>query len=272
MNSQGEQSRRIFLKLGGSLITDKSTPKSLRQEVLARLAGEIAKALHERQGLQILLGHGSGSFGHVPAKIYNTRQGVSTPQEWRGFTEVWKEAAALNHHVLAALQREGLPAISLPASASLTAADGRVAAWELAPLRYALRAGLLPVIYGDVVFDRVRGGTIFSTEDLFVYLAERLRPNAILLAGIEAGVWRDFPACTELLEKITPASLADAASGLRGALTTDVTGGMASKVAEMVRLVEKMPGLKVLVFSGIQPGQVLRALSDEVMGTLIQAD
>jgi isopentenyl phosphate kinase len=192
------------LKLGGSLITDKARPHTPRREVIARLAEEIAASFQAQPGLRLLLGHGSGSFGHIPAHQYNTRQGVHTPQEWQGFIEVWREAGALNHLVISALETADLPALAFPPSAMLTARDGQVAAWDLAPIQAALQAGLLPVIYGDVVFDTVRGGTIFSTEELFSHLAPSLRPQRILLAGLEAGVWADYPACTRLVPISTP--------------------------------------------------------------------
>ena len=88
------------------------------------------------------------------------------------------------------------------------------------PIRAALSNGLLPVIHGDVAFDEIRGGTILSTEDLFAHLAHQLHPQRILLAGLEAGVWADFPAHKHLLAEITPGSFAPACfrsrSGHRG--------------------------------------------------------
>ncbi len=61
---------------------------------------------------------------------------------------------------------------------------------------------MLPVVHGDVAFDEALGGTILSTEDVFAFLAEHLSPTRILLAGIEAGVWEDFPARTKLVKQI----------------------------------------------------------------------
>jgi isopentenyl phosphate kinase len=259
----------LFLKLGGSLITDKTRPHTPRLEVLRRLAGEVAAARQLTPGLQLLLGHGSGSFGHVPARRYQTRQGVHTPQEWQGFLEVWREAAALNQMVVEAFSAAGLPVMAFPPSAGLSAVDGRVESWDLAPLESALQAGLLPVVYGDVVFDRVRGGTIFSTEDLFEHLALRLRPDRILLAGLEAGVWGDYPRCIQLLSEITPENLEQVAPALGGSTATDVTGGMASKVRQSLALVQAIPGLQVRIFSGETPGVLSQALAGEPVGTLI---
>ncbi|HNB52006.1 MAG TPA: hypothetical protein PK530_08695, partial [Anaerolineales bacterium] len=114
-NHQSPITNLQFLKLGGSLITDKTKPGTVRADVLARLAGEIADVWREGD-LHLILGHGSGSFGHVPAKKYGTRQGVQTPDQWRGFAEVWREADLLNRHVVDALWQAGLPAIRFAVS------------------------------------------------------------------------------------------------------------------------------------------------------------
>ena len=259
-----------LLKLGGSLITDKTRPHTPRLEVLAGLAEKIAAARRTRPDLRLLLGHGSGSFGHVPAQKYGTRQGVHTPAEWLGFVEVWREAAALHNLVMEALASAGVPAVSFAPSGSVMAASGQVASWNLSPLTAALDAGLLPVIYGDVIFDQALGGTILSTEELFTHLVPTLRPARILLAGLEAGAWADYPACTELIPEITPASYPQLSAALGGSHATDVTGGMASKVRQALDWVQAFPGLEVRIFSAEIPGSLLAALIGEPLGTVIR--
>jgi len=261
----------IFLKLGGSLITDKTRPHTARPEHIARLAGEIRAALQGRPGLRLVLGHGSGSFGHVAAHKYDTRSGISTPGGWLGFAEVWREARALNQIVIASLAEAGLPVVAFPPSAGVLARHRQVVRWDLEPLRAALSAGLLPVIQGDVIFDTYLGGTILSTEELFVYLARQLQPQRILLAGLEPGVWADFPACTRLIPSITPASFNQAAGRLAGSAAVDVTGGMLAKVQAMLDLVRELPELQVYIFSGQQPGLLQAALNGEPAGTCIKS-
>jgi len=260
-----------FLKLGGSLITDKSKVHTLRKDVLDRLVEEIAQVFSQYPQRRLVLGHGSGSFGHVPARRYKTRQGVHTRQQWRGFVEVWREAWLLNRLVMEALHAAGLPAIAFPPSAGVTAEDGNLRRWDLNPLQAALAAGLLPVVYGDVVFDRLRGGTIFSTEDLFAYLAGQLRPSRILLAGIEPGVWAGYPERDKIISAITPENISEIEAGLQGASAVDVTGGMASKVRQSLELVGRIPNLQVLIFSGKEPGTVNANLTGGRSGTLISS-
>jgi isopentenyl phosphate kinase len=266
-----------LLKLGGSLITDKEQAHTLRPETLTRLAEEIAQARAEDPSLQFVLGHGSGSFGHVVGKKFGTRQGVHSRGEWQGFAEVWWEAISLNRLVMDALHEAGLPGISLPPIASVTARDARVTAWDLTPLKHVLQAGLLPVVFGDVVFDLERGGTILSTEDLFAHLARHLpqttglTPGRVLLAGIEAGVWEDFPTCTRMIEQITPESYAGISFSVGGSRAADVTGGMASKVQLSLNLVQEIPRLEIWIFSGETPGAVYQSLLGQRVGTIIHA-
>jgi isopentenyl phosphate kinase len=264
-------SRLVFLKLGGSLITVKDQPHTPRLDVLERLAGEIVEARRQEPGLKILLGHGSGSFGHVPANRYHTRQGVKTAEEWQGFVEVWRQAVELNHLVMEALEHANLPALVFPPLAAATARDGRVAVWHLSPLQTALDKGLLPVVHGDVAFDELRGGTILSTEDLFSHLASKMHPDQILLAGIEPGVWEDYPANTHILPEITPQSFPGIETVLKGSAATDVTGGMHDKVRQLLSLISEIPGLTATIFSGEHPGNVHRSLLGEQLGTQIHA-
>jgi isopentenyl phosphate kinase len=261
----------LLLKLGGSLITDKNRERTPRPEVMKRLADEIATALQEQPNLRLLLGHGAGSFAHVPAKKYATRQGVHGSEQWLGFAEVWWQAAALNRLVMDTLHAANLPAIALPPSASVVAKGGKVAHWELGPIQMALQAKLIPVIFGDVVFDLGRGGTILSTEELFEHLAHHLEPSRILLAGIEEGVWADYPLCTQLVPEITPHNYAEIAPHLGASNATDVTGGMAAKVQQSLALVKEIPNLEVLIFSGLKAGNLSAALRGAGLGTLVRA-
>lgn len=259
----------VLLKLGGSLITEKTKTSAPRTDVIGRLAGEIAAALRAAPNIRLVLGHGSGSFGHVPAKKNNTRAGVRTEEEWTGFIEVWQQAQALNRIMMDALTGVGVQAVGFPPSASVMAKKGKLNSWDLSPLRSALDANLVPVVYGDVVFDAELGGTILSTEDLFVYIAQHLSPARILLAGDEVGIYQDYAAKTEVIKGITPHTFPEASLG--GAAGADVTGGMAGKVKAMLELVQLAPSIEVNIFSGLVNGNVQRAIQGEQLGTILKA-
>ncbi|MFZ5822430.1 MAG: hypothetical protein ACOYYJ_21270, partial [Chloroflexota bacterium] len=290
----------VLLKLGGSLITDKTRPYTPRLDKLADLAAEIAQSLRTHPDLLLILGHGSGSFGHTAAKEYKTRDGVPAPpypppfspkmgggqgggylekmggeqgggNYWQGFAEVWYQASTLNRYVVQALHAAGLPAVTFSPLASVWSENGQVAGWDLSQIRAALENGILPVVHGDVIFDRAKGGTILSTEDLFAYLARELPAQRVLLAGLEAAVWADFPARRHRVERVTRESFNEVSRGVGKAAGADVTGGMESKVRQMLDLAEQAPGLSAQIFSGESVGNLQRALQGENLGTLVEA-
>jgi isopentenyl phosphate kinase len=139
-------------------------------------------------------------------------------------------------------------------------------------LKAALAAGLVPVVYGDVIFDETRGGTILSTEDLFERLARDLKPERILLAGLEGAVWADFPERKQRLEKISPASFDGIKARVGASHGADVTGGMDSKVRQMLTLVTENPSMSAQIFSGEEPGNILKALAGANLGTILAAE
>ncbi len=259
-----------FLKLGGSLITDKTRPYTPRLDKLAELAAQIAAVRRLDPHLRLVLGHGSGSFGHAAASQNWPVNSKWEAEDWRGFAEVWYQASALNRLVMDALHNANIPAISFPPSAASQAKAGTIEDWYLQPLQNALEAGILPVIFGDVAFDATLNGTILSTEDLFFTLASHLHPQRILLAGLEKGVWADFPARSKLVNLITPKNFGSFSAGMVAAAGLDVTGGMRDKVKQMLRLVEQVAGLEVSIFSGEENSNVQRALLGEGIGTLIR--
>jgi len=262
----------VFIKLGGSLITDKTLPYTVRPEKLTELAAEIKSALAREPNLRIVLGHGSGSFGHFAVKEHFPKLEIHDKKDWIGFNEVWYRASQLNRHVMDTLHDAGIPSIAIQPSASVIAKNGAVEHWELTPLQHALDAGIVPVIFGDMIFDNVKGGTVLSTEVLMFYLAHQLKPSRILLAGLEAAVWADFPARQQRVEKVTRKTYDSIAGKVGGSHGADVTGGMKSKVEEMLRLVEDIPQMTVQIFSGEESGNLEKVLLGEQLGTLITSD
>lgn len=266
----------IYCKLGGSLLTDKRGVEAARLDVIARLATEIAAARAADPDLRLILGHGSGSFGHVHAKTHGTRAGVTTAAQWLGFAATAHAAARLNRIVTGALLEAGVPAWTIQPSVALRCDDGEVVAGPEATVAEALARGLVPVVHGDVALDRVRGGTIAGTEEIFAWLARTLPPARVILAGEVAGVYSSDPladATATLLDTITPARLAEIRHGLGGSHGADVTGGMAAKVAQALAWVQAAPGREVLICSGLAPGNLTAALvePDRATGTWLRA-
>jgi isopentenyl phosphate kinase len=257
-----------FLKLGGSLVTDKTQAYTPRRRVITRLANEVRQVLDVVPDTKLLVGHGSGSFGHWAARPYGTRRGVHTRTQWRGYAQVAASAARLNRIVTDTFLESDVPVLSIQPSASARCHDYQLEHLDTRSIHTALARGLVPLVYGDVALDDVHGGTIISTEDIFLFLADELRPARILLLGEVAGV---LDPDGDVISRITPDDFPTLRNTLTGSAGVDVTGGMADKVARMVQLVRRHPTISVYVLAGTEPDLLSRVLTDSTLhsGTLI---
>jgi len=170
---------------------------------------------------------------------------------------------------------EGVPVVSIQSSASAHCRDGELIRMETEPIQLLLRHGLVPLVYGDVALDEVRGCTIISTEQIFAYLAHHLEPARIVLAGQVEGVFTADPITDEsaqLIPEISRQNFSQVERLLAGSHGVDVTGGMLTKVRIMCALAQDHPELKVQLISGRQPGLIRRTLlePDLAEGTTIR--
>ncbi|MBC8162545.1 MAG: uridylate kinase, partial [Roseiflexaceae bacterium] len=239
-----------------------------------QLAQELRAALDAGAG-PLVLGHGSGSYGHVYAKRYGVHTGIAPGGDWMGYALTSAAALRLNRIVVDALLAAGVPALALQPSASLVAQAGALERWDTGGLRTALGHGLLPVIHGDVAFDQQQGSAIIATEQLLVALAAdpELRPARVILVG-ESGVYTADPRANPAAERIPVIDSANIEAVLAltgGSHGVDVTGGMRGKVALMWQLIESNPTLSVQLI-GSAPGLLQRALIGQAQGqgTLIR--
>jgi len=228
----------VLVKLGGSLVTDKTRAGTARSAIIRRLAAEIAGSLDGAGGPRLIVGHGSGSFGHAAASKAGLTPGKSARRLTDGIARVQRRAADLHRLVVGALEDAGARPFALAPSSFLTASDGKVKEIFAEPLFRALDLGLVPVVYGDVVMDRGKGASIVSTEALFVAIAEEAARRRIPVAravwlGETDGLQDARGRTVTLLSARGAARAAKQASGASG---IDVTGGIALRLATVARL------------------------------------
>ncbi|MYF04121.1 MAG: uridylate kinase [Holophagales bacterium] len=266
-----------LVKLGGSLITDKTKPRTVAKEHLRRLAAEIAAGW---SGNGLVIGHGSGSFGHPEARaagLAGGTGGARTDQEADRMGIARTQSAAIDLHrlVVGSLVEAGVPAYSQLPSGFLVADDGEADGPPPAPLAAALREGLVPVTMGDVVVDRTRGASIASTEIVFEFLARALVPLGIevrraVWLGATAGVLDD---AGRLVPRIDAANIGTASEAAGGSPAVDVTGGMEHRLSTAWALARR--GVESLIIDGRRPGLLESVLRDadgeaESAGTLVR--
>jgi isopentenyl phosphate kinase len=247
-----------LVKFGGSLITDKEKPFSKDLRTIKRLASETHKARIKGNSL-FIVGHGGGSYPHVPAVKYQTNRGVINEDSFQGIAEVQDAASRLNRIVVRELINIGENAVSISPSSFMIAEGGEIKKAFLPPLLKFLEFKMLPVVYGDVVLDTRRGCCILSTEKILNFLAAKLKSKfnveRVIQCGRTNGVY-DKKGKTIL--KISIKNFNKIQSEIGSSYGVDVTGGMLHKVEEALILAKK--GIPSVIINGKKSGELLNVL------------
>lgn len=261
--------RPIILKLGGSAITDKTAEASPKTQIINRLAEEIKRADLDN----LIVVHGGGSFGHPTAAKYGIKDGYKEdPTQKFGFAETHHMMTVLNGLVMDALIWHEIPAISVAPSSCVVTEDGRVKFFDETVFKSMAKLIFTPVMYGDAVMDEKLGFTVLSGDQLVAYLAIRYKATKIVVGTDTDGLFDSDPKTNpnaKPYKNLTLKELKEIQPKLDKAPGSDVTGGMAGKISELIPAIEA--GVHVTVTGATKGLSIYRALTDQsVLGTEIE--
>ena len=144
-----------MIKLGGGLLTDKSSLCTAKREVIADIAAAIAEL--GRRGISVIIVHGAGSFGHLKAKAWQLHLGrnddVSGGMELMSqddaISSVHRDMDELNAILVSELSRQGVAATTHPPREWVV---GTGIGFKGDVSRFATtKSGHVPITFGDAV-------------------------------------------------------------------------------------------------------------------------
>ncbi|MBX8637883.1 MAG: isopentenyl phosphate kinase family protein [Thermoplasmata archaeon] len=258
-----------LVKLGGSVVTNKSRLRSFARKNTDRLLGELSIYLSEGRNRGAIVVHGGGSFGHIIAKKYSIKEGFTGTDQLSGFAEVRKDMRDLDARIIELMHSHSMPAVSFPPENLFKVNDGNIISTYADSVLAATRIGLVPVSFGDAVMDRRRTFTILSGDSIMNELSRAARPSVSIFCTDVDGIFTADPKTSPeslLLQSISAASKLNAGS----AVGDDVTGGMEGKLRVLFE-VAKYSG-RTHVVNGNKHGRLSAALNgDATAGTEVNA-
>jgi isopentenyl phosphate kinase len=242
------------LKIGGSILTDKGCERGALPMEIERVAREVASRPHH-----LVLVHGAGSFGHIPAKQYGLPQRFSP----EGLRVTHESVVRLNRLVLEALAKAGVEALPVHPLSCLILSGGRIESFATEPIKKMLEDGIMPILHGDVAMDLTQRAGIVSGDQLVSHLARALKAEVVAVGCNVDGVLFSGRPMAEVKRSDLP--LIEGAIG--GSAGIDVTGGMKGKLDELLDLADM--GMSSMIFNGSKEGNIVRALRGEAIGTKV---
>lgn len=263
-----QTSKKIVVKLGGSIVTKKSVNDFpiefeeikqkadyyIRRGVVRRVAKELKGALdYDKAATKLILVNGAGPFGHFLVK------------RRRPDDDVRESVKHLNDRIVSELRNIGLNVVPVAPSKSCDYVDGEFDIsylWELTGV--LLQEGKILSTYGDVL----RGGKIISGDDLVVLLAKKWKADKIITVTDVDGVFTKDPKTHKDAEFIGQLGSDESVKVEYRTNNIDVSGGMAAKVEKLRQAAEH--GIECRIINGLKEGNVKASiLGIENIGTLI---
>lgn len=269
---------RVVIKWGGGLITEKSSLCTPNLAILEQLAETIVVC--QKNGIDVILVHGAGSFGHLRAKHWRLNEGLLLDAEFNsdGVCTTQREAVhtvrqemlELNAHVCHALEQKNItPIVHPPHLWAQNTGPGFTG--DLNRF-HQHEPGQVHVTFGDIV--DVEGNEqfgILSGDDLVVRLAVELPGVQRLVFAIKGvdGILRVPPEQADdddLIENWYPGIEFEGTHQSQ----IDVTGGIGLKAARGALVASHE--VEVTMVNGGKAGRVLNAmLGNDVRGTRVTA-
>ncbi|KAK3027382.1 hypothetical protein RJ639_040180 [Escallonia herrerae] len=197
---------RCIVKLGGAAITCKNEFEKINEESLQTVSLQLRQAMTGGGSSRKFLGMDwskrpgifeapcvgddtgdqldldSGSFGHFQASKSGVHKGgLNQPFVKAGFVATRISVTSLNHEIVRALAREGIPTIGMsPFSCGWSTCKRNIAFADVSMVAKAIGSGFVPVLHGDAVLDNSQDCTILSGDVITRHLAAELKPEFVV--------------------------------------------------------------------------------------------
>ncbi|MFX1426108.1 MAG: isopentenyl phosphate kinase [Promethearchaeota archaeon] len=254
----------ILLKLGGSLLTDKNKPLFIREEIAESTIQQIINADEK-----LILIHGGGSFGHPIAKKYNITKGFdrSIPNQTFGLTETHQAMVRFNSYLVNLFIERNYPALSIQSSVIFTRDNGKIITKSIDIIEDILDLNILPILYGDIIFDKQTSFSIISGDQIIFKLCEKLSKyhvSKVIFATEIDGIFindkdhankRIILAPEILVSELDNLDLADLGKKI------DVTGGIKGKINSIKKICDF--NIPVQIVNGLKENFIFKSLKNQ---------
>ena len=244
----------ILIKLGGSVITNKEKPLSVRRKTIDNLVKSLKK-INE----SMIIVHGGGSYGHYWSVKYDMHT-KEKKYDLRGVAIVKNSMVELNKIVLDSMLKNKLNPYCLPPTDFML--GNKPISRKVKEIEKIAKSGLIPVTYGDALWYGQKKTYILSGDKIMTHLAKILKPRLSIFVLNEDGLYSDLKSKKLIYEL----------RGKRPSISEnkmDVTGGMTRKVEEASKI-SKM-GMSVFFVNGNKPDRIVKAVKNRKFeGTLFR--
>ncbi|MDZ7612098.1 MAG: isopentenyl phosphate kinase [Candidatus Moranbacteria bacterium] len=254
-----------ILKLGGSVVTDKDKEGfSVKKGLIDEISREIKNA-KEKKDFDLILIHGAGAAGHQLAMEYKLVEGTGENKE-KIYGALLSQLSnqKLNREIFEIFLENGLDVTPIHTASTVVQAGGEIAEFNSDCLKEALKKNFIPLLYGEMVFDKSKGMSICSGDSIAPHIANKLGADRILYATDVDGIYTQDPyqnSQAELIEEISYGRIKKKIK-LSSSHNIDTTGGLKKKILRLEKFFSGGGDKTAEIFNGNQPENFSKILLD----------
>jgi isopentenyl-diphosphate delta-isomerase len=252
----------VLLKLGGSILTDKNKPFSLREDILDNCLNQIIKSKKK-----LILIHGGGSFGHPLAKKYQLSQGLnnSIKDQSMGVSKTHEAMNQFNSIIVNKFIKKDFPAISIQPSNIFIQDFNEIHIKSIEPIEKLLDLDILPILYGDILLSKDISFSILSGDQIILNLCKSIKNyqiSKVIFAIEEDGIFINDNGNQKLALRLSSDDLASIDLSALGQ-KIDVTGGIKGKLEKIEKIIQL--NIPVQIVNGLKNSNILKAITNQQM-------
>ncbi|TFG20161.1 MAG: amino acid kinase [Promethearchaeota archaeon] len=259
------------IKLGGSILTDKSIPYKSNDEIIASIAKELKDCIDSGLIEDLIIVHGVGSFGHVPVFKHNLHLGFQHPDQLFAMSKTQHEINEFRLKLTAKFIENHLPVNLLHASSFCVQEKMKITDFFLQAVKGYISIGMIPLVGGDMLYDSKMGFSVGSGDQFMVLFAKQFSANQVIYVSDVDGVYTSDPKQNpeaKLIDTISISELGNIVENTDEAPVGDVSGAMKGKLKAILSLKDEITkGTKVILMSMTKYGNLKSILG---MGTTIK--
>ena len=269
----------IIIKLGGSILTDKNTPYSMRNKVIDSLISQISDYYRTSNQPKLIIIHGAGSFGHPIANSFSIQNGLNQniPNQILGLTKTHQSVKKLNTKIVDDLLNRDMPVLSLTTSSVFVQEDSGLKFTGIKQIESLLDLGMIPILYGDILLHVSKNFSIISGDRVIFEICKSFissvdtnyKVDKIIFCFDQDGIIiSKNEKDSEVIQNIKSKDM-DLLSLKNYENSIDVTGNIRGKLQEIKKICEL--GIPVQLLNGQKPNLLIKALKKEkIVSTLIE--
>jgi isopentenyl phosphate kinase len=245
-----------ILKIGGSVATHKDKLGfSVRTDLLKKIALSIKKS-QTKKDFDLILIHGAGSVGHQLVRKYNLNFGLKESAEnLKNSLKICHAIQKLDNAIFEIFISHGVNIFPIHTASTIIQKDKGIIHCHTKIIDESLAKNCIPILYGEMVFDKILGMSPCSGDAIASFLAKKFRAQKIFFASDINGIFNMDPHLHKDAKLIENINLSEIWNNDRikitGSHSVDVTGGLLGKIKSLDLKHEKSLQ-SIEIFNGLQ--------------------